>query len=275
MPDPANGLPNDTDPWETIRLLRHPGNAARVGLDGDPEGPIRLLEYWVGNVDQKEWRAGGRPISTVSPQQTMIDLALSETEFLDYAHRLRKIGAFVPAEILIDEDTGTPDTPLPATSPAAFADLPPVEIRGWERMPPSIREAHALVEKIETMTEAEHDALGPADIDHWLAALAVSRMPVPLARFMPPLGRLDCKTVIAATKQALHEFRISPRAWKTLCRQQHEFSAVIAVCITVDEILDHPGPVPEDLPDKIMKQLSTHEGTRAFFKSREFKGEKP
>ena len=273
MPDFAKGLPKDADPWETIRLLRLPGVAARAGLGRDPEGPVRLLEYWIGSIDEKEWLAGGRPVSTVSPQEAMIDLGLTEAEFLNYARRLRKIGAFVPAEIVIDEDTGTPDTPLPAISPAAFDDLPPVQIRGWERMPPSIRAAHALIEKIETMTEAERDALEPADMDDLLAALAVSRMPVPLARFMPPLGRLDCKTVIAATKQALPEFRISPRAWKAFCRRQDELGAVIAVCITVDEILEHPGPVPDDLPDKILKQLSTHEGTTAFIKSRELKGE--
>ncbi len=275
MPDLANGLPNDTDPREVIRLLRLPAVAARAGLGSDPEGPVRLLEYWIGSIDEKEWLAGGRPVSTVTPQQAMMALGLTEAEFLEYAHRLREIGAFVPVEIGNDNDPGSSDTPLQAISPAAFADLPPVEIRGRERMPPSIREAHALVEKIETMTEAERDALAPADIDHWLAALAVSRMPVPLARFMPPLGRLDCKTVIAATKRALPEFRISPRVWKTLCRRQDEFGAVIAVCITVNEILEHPGPVPEELPDKILKQLSTHEGTTAFIKSRELKGEKP
>ena len=244
MPDFARGLPKDADPWETIQLLRLPGNAARMGLDGDPEGPIRLLEYWIGSVDEKEWRTGGRPISTISPQQAMID-------------------------------PGSPDTSPPAISPAAFAELQPVQARGQGRMPPSIRDALALVEKFETMTEAERDALEPANIDHWLAALAVSRMPVPLARFMPPLGRLDCNSVIAATKQALPEFRISRRVWKTLCRRQDEFGAVIAVCITVNEILEHPGPVPEELPDKILKQLSTHEGTTAFIKSRELKGEKP
>ena len=271
MPDFAKGLPENTDPREAIRLLRLPGNAARVGLDGDPEGPIRLLEYWIGSVDEKEWRKGGRPISTISPQQAMIDLGLSETEFLDYARRLRKIGAFVPVEIGNDNDPGSPDTSPPAISTAAFAELQPVQTRGQGRMPPSIRDALALVEKFETLTEADRNALAPADIDHWLAALAVSRMPVPLARFMPPLGRLDCKTVIAATKQALPEFRITPRAWKAVCRRQHEFGAVIAVTIAVHEILDPPGPVPEALPDKLLKRLSTHEGMTAFFKTRQSK----
>ncbi|MCY3673029.1 MAG: hypothetical protein OXH14_18370 [Alphaproteobacteria bacterium] len=125
------------------------------------------------------------------------------------------------------------------------------------------------------MTKAERDALAPADIDHWLAAYAVSRMPVPLARRMPPVGRLDYKTVIAATKRALPEFRISPRAWKAFCRRQHEFNAVIALCITVDEILDRPGPVPEDLPDRIFERLSTTEGLSAFFKSRDLRRRQP
>ena len=275
MPEFYNGLPNDTDPHEVIRLLRRPGVAARAGLDGDPEGPIRLLEYWIGSVDEKEWLAGGRPISTVTPQQAMADLGLSEAEFFSHARRLRKIGAYLPVEIAIDDVAGSSDTPLPAESPAALDDLPPAQVRGPDRMPPSIREALALLEKIETMTEAERDALAPADIDHWLAALVVSRMPVPLARCMPPVGRLDCKAVIAATKQALPEFRISPRAWKAFCRRQDEFGAVMAMCIVVHEILDHPGPVPEDLPDKLLKQLSTRAGSNVFFKTRQPKRQEP
>ena len=275
MPDFSNGLPNDTDPREVIRLLRCPGVAARAGLHGDPEGPVRLLEYWIDSVDEKEWQAGGRPISTVTPQQAMADLGLSEAEFFDYARRLRKIGAFVPVEIRIDEEIKVPGTPPSAVSPAVLDDLPPAQVRGPDRMPPSIRDALALFEKIEAMTEAERDALAPTDIDHWLAALAVSRMSVPLARFMPPVGRLDCMAVITATKQALPEFRISPRAWKAFCRRHNEFNAVIAVCIVVHEILDHPGPVPEDLPDKILRQLTTHDGSTAFFRSRDFKRQLP
>lgn len=271
MREIAEGLPENADPWELIRLLRRPGLAAWIGLGSNPEGPIRLLEYWIGSVDEKEWLAGGRPISTVTPQQTMTDLGLSEAEFQDYAQRLHKIGAFVPAGISISEDSGTPNIPLPAKSPPALGEPPPGQIRGQQRMPPSIREAFALIEKMETMTEAERNAIGPAEIDRWLAATAASRMPVPLARFMPPLGVLDCETVIAATRQALPEFRISPRAWKAFCRQQNEFNAVIAVCLVVNELLEHPGPVPEDLPDRLLKQLSTHKGTTAFFNSRKRK----
>ncbi len=271
MPDLSNGLPNNTDPRELIRLLRRPGVAARMGLHGNPEGPIRLLEYWIGGVDEKEWLVGGRPISRVTPQQAMNDLGLSKAEFQDYARRLRKIGAFAPVGFDLDEDSGVFDTPLLAASPATVDDLPSVPVRGPDRMPPSIREALALVEKIEAMTEAERNALSSAEKDLWLAATAVSRMPVPLARFMPPLGALDCDTVIAATKQALPEFRMSPRAWKDFCRQLPEFHAVIAVCIVVGEILDHPGPVPEDLPDKILRQLSTQESTTSFFNSRKHK----
>ena len=172
-------------------------------------------------------------------------------------------------------DMTNPDAPPPAMSPAALRELLPRQSPGRQHMPPSIREAHALLKRIQAMTDAERSSLTPADNGQWLAALAVTRMPPPLARFMPPLGTLDCDTVIAATKRALPELRISPRAWKAFCRQQHEFSGVIAVCIVVGEIHDHPGPVPEDLPDKILKQLSTHEGMSAFFKSRELKGERP
>jgi len=161
------------------------------------------------------------------------------------------------------------------TGPPPLSELLPAMPPGWQHMPPSIRDAHTLLDEHAALTETERNTLTPDDVDNWLAAMMVTRMPVPLARFMPPLGRLDCKTVVAATKRALPEFRITPRAWKAFCRRQHEFGAVIAVTIAVHEILDHPGPVPEDLPDKLLKRLSTHEGMTAFFKTRESTRQQP
>ena len=147
-------------------------------------------------------------------------------------------------------------------------------IPGWQHMPPSIRAAHTHLNRHAHMTSAERSALTPDDADKYLAAMFVTRMPVPLARFMPPLGMLDCKTVIAATKRALPDFQISPRAWNAFCRQHRELNAVVAVTLVVCEILIHPGPVPEDLPDKLLNQAATRKGLNAF-KALETKRQQP
>ena len=154
------------------------------------------------------------------------------------------------------------------TLPTALESFQPELFREPGPMPASITEAYELLDKLAFTSEAERNALTPAERDHWLAAQAVNRMRAPLARLMPPFGTLDCKTVIAATKQALPLFGISQCAWEAICRRQHEFNAVVSVCVVVDELLDQSGPIPETLPDRMLRRLSTDKDTDAFLRRR-------
>ncbi len=59
------------------------------------------------------------------------------------------------------------------TGPPPFSELLPATPPGWQHMPPSIRDAHTLLNEHEVLTETERSTLTPDDVDNWLAAMMV------------------------------------------------------------------------------------------------------
>lgn len=90
------GLTEAVEPRRAAWLLNEPGVAANLGFGGS--GPAQLLHFWIGQCPPQEWRSGGHPVVFTTMRKAAAQLGVSAGTARRYAHLLRHVGAWTPAQ---------------------------------------------------------------------------------------------------------------------------------------------------------------------------------